>query len=231
MGGDLSTEDVQHTLSTGATGRDVALLAQHLVLVGYSVRPHASHDDWATHRSDGRDRAGKSQRSRATQLGRRSSAGCPTHRSDRGVVRSHARAGAGRLRWWYCRQRTASGCRIRILGSVKQVGGLLATEVGNSTNGATDTKASGERVDQSVDVLGGAKILIGQAQQQGFLPQFCTAFSRTANGKTSCATLEQFQTTAARGNPYTHWSWSTHALEHTTSQQELRQCLEQGIGN
>ena len=59
LGGDLSTEDVQHTLSTGATGRDVALLAQHLVLVGYSVRPHASHDDRATHWSDGRDRAGK----------------------------------------------------------------------------------------------------------------------------------------------------------------------------
>ena len=144
MGRDLSTEDVQHTLSTGATGRDVALLAQHLVLVGYSVRPHASHDDWATHRSDGRDRAGKPQRGRATQLSRCSSAGCATHWGNRGVVRSHARAGAGRLCRRDCCQSTTSGSRIRILGSVEQVGGLLATEVGNSTNGATDTEASGE---------------------------------------------------------------------------------------
>jgi hypothetical protein len=70
LGRDLSTEDIQHTLRAGATGGDVALLAQHLVWIGYSVRPHASHDDWATHRSDWRDRAGKSQRSRATQLER-----------------------------------------------------------------------------------------------------------------------------------------------------------------
>ena len=73
--------------------------------------------------------------------------------------------------------------------------------------------------------------MVGQLQQQGFLPQFCGTLSRTANGETSCAALEQFQTTTARGNPYTHWSRSTHALEHTTSQQELGQRLKQGVGN
>ena len=63
LGRDLPTKNVQHTLSTGATGRDVALLAQHLISVGYCTRPRASHDDWATHRSDDRAGAGKSQRS------------------------------------------------------------------------------------------------------------------------------------------------------------------------
>ena len=164
LGRDLTTEDIQHPLGTGRTGRDVALLAQHLVLIGHSVRPHASHDDRATHRGDRRDRARKlGYIGGASQLRRRSSH-CP-HRGDRREVRSHSRAGAGRLSGRHDSQRATSGGRIRTLGWVEQVGRLPAAQVGSSTDGATDTEASGERVDQPVDVLWGAEVMIGQAQQ------------------------------------------------------------------
>ena len=73
--------------------------------------------------------------------------------------------------------------------------------------------------------------MISLEKQLCLLAEFCGTLSRTADSKTSRASLEQFQTTTTRGNPYTHWSRSTHALEHTTGQQELRQRLQQGVGN
>ena len=210
LGGDRATEDVEHTLGAGGrTGRHVALLTQQNILAGdiRSTRPHASHDDWATHWSERLGRRGESQRSgrgRATQL-ERSAGGC-TRWGDRREVWSHRCAGASRRAsagWLGARcddQVTARSDRGG-LGRVQQVLRLAAAQVGNTTQWATDTKASGERVDQAVDTLGRGEVLAGDTQQQSFLSRLCGTFERTAHTETYRTTLEQFTSLLGASSP------------------------------
>jgi hypothetical protein len=108
---------------------------------------------------------------------------------------------------------------------------LAAAQVGNTTQWATDTKASGERVDQAVDTLGRGEVLAGDTQQQSFLSRLCGAFERTAHTETYRATLEQFTSLLGASSPRRQRSAAQATTEQARGQQELRQCVQRGVGD
>ena len=131
--------------------------------------------------------------------------------------------------------------RLGRLCSVEQVLRILddrrSTQVGCRPEGATDTEASGERIDQPVDVLRRPELLIGQPKKKGFLPQFRGAFGNPANRPANGSTAQKFKPTTrgssdslgtaghgpCSGSPDTHRGRSTDATEHTCEYSKLGQ--------
>ena len=121
-------------------------------------------------RDDTRYRRGRKRRNRRT---------CHLSRSDgeQLPLRSTRCVGGQRRS-----DRLTCGCWVCSRTTLQQVGRSARIDNADaSADGTTDSETCGKRVDQPVDVLGRAQLLISQSQNQCFLPQLRGAFGQTTN--------------------------------------------------
>ena len=110
---------------------------------------------------------------------------------------------------------------------MQQVGRVQ--DVGTRTDRAADRSACGERVDQSVDVLRVAEVLVGQTQQQRLLGYFPESARSTADATANGTALEDFPGSTPAGCQRRKFGTGTLA-QQAAEQQVLRQhiggCVE-----
>ena len=109
---------------------------------------------------------------------------------------------------------------------------LLAENVCTSTDWATNTKASGKGVDQTLHALRRIPVDVRVcSKQQGFLTHFSTAFGDTTNQTTSRATFEYITSTTHTSSGSRGCTLGSDTAEDAGCQQELRQSFEGSVWN